>query len=123
MDYELKRFYEKVEISYKIEILTNLKSRLCSGIQYFIIFLIVFIGFIYGRTLVKRDYNSFRGRDMTGGDVSLSYSCIYSFYKAVIRIFIGFEYVQVSLASTSDYFSLYERKPQMDLTNSIEKPI
>ena len=121
MDYELKRFYEKVEISYKIEILTNLKSRLCSGIQYFIISLIVFIRFIYGKTLVKRDYNSFRGRDMTGGDVSLSYSCIYSFYKAVIRIFIGFEYVQVSLAATSDYFNLYERKPQMDLTNSIEK--
>ena len=121
-DYELKRFYEKIEITYKIEMLTNLKTRLCSGIQYFITSLIIFIAFIYGRTLVKKDFNSFRGRDMTGGDITLSYSCMLSFYNAVIRFFINLEYVQVSLAATSDYFNLYERKPQMDLTNSIEKP-
>ena len=121
-DYELKRFYEKVEISYRIEILTNLKVRLYTGIQYFITSLIIFIAFIYGRTFVKKDFNSFRGRDITGGDITLSYNCIISFYKAFIRIFISLEYVQVSLAATSDYFSLYERKPNMDLTNSIEKP-
>ena len=121
-DYELRRFYEKIEIEYRIETLTNLKVRLCSGVQYFITSLSIFMAFIYGRTLVKRDFNSFRGRDITGGDITLSYSCINSLYSAFYRIFVSLEYVQVSLSATSDYFSLYERRPQMDLTNSIEKP-
>ncbi len=43
------------------------------------------MAFIYGRTLVKRDFNSFRGRDITGGGITLSYSCINSLYSHFIE--------------------------------------
>ena len=32
------------------------------------------------------------------------------------------QYVILSLAATSDYFNLFERKSEMDLSNSIQKP-
>ena len=59
---------------------------------------------------------------MKGGDVTLTYNTIVSFYLSLIAIFNNLQYVQLSLAATSDYFNLYERKPQIDLTQSIEKP-
>ena len=59
---------------------------------------------------------------MKGGDVTLTYNTIVSFYLYLIAIFNNLQYVQLSLAATSDYFNLYERKPQIDLTQSIEKP-
>ena len=121
-DYELKRFYEKVEISNKIELLVNIKVRLYNAILVFLGNLVVFITFIYGRTLVEKDYNYLRGRDMTGGDFTLTYNTIVAFFTAIISIFTNLQNIQVSLAAISDYFNLYERKPQMDLTSSVEKP-
>ena len=32
------------------------------------------------------------------------------------------QFIELGLEASSDYFSLYERRPVMDLTNSIEKP-
>ena len=121
-DYELKRFYEKVEISNKIELLTNLKIRIYTSLLLFICNLSVFLSFIYGRTLIKKDFNSLRGRDLTGGDISLTFNTMVSFFTSFKNIFIVLQYILLSLASTSDYFNLYERRPEIDLTNSIEKP-
>ena len=73
-EYELKRFYEKVEISNKIELSVNFKLRLIVGIFYLINGLIVFISILYGRTLIGKDYNSLRGRDLTGGDITLTFT-------------------------------------------------
>ena len=121
-EYELKRFYEKVEISNKIELLFNLRINLLSGLLIVTGGGIVFIAFIYGRTIIKKDFNSLRGRDVTGGDINLSYSCMLGFMGTIVDLASTIQYVLISLAATSDYFNLYERKPQMDLTNSIEKP-
>ena len=121
-DYELKRFYEKVELSNKIELLTNLKIRIYTSLLLFICNLSVFLSFIYGRTLIKKDFNSLRGRDLTGGDISLTFNTMVSFFTSFKNIFIVLQYILLSLASTSDYFNLYERRPEIDLTNSIEKP-
>ena len=121
-EYELKRFYEKVEISNKIELLFNLRINILSGLLIVTGGGIVFIAFIYGRTIIKKDFNSLRGRDVTGGDINLSYSCMLGFMGTIVDLASTIQYVLISLAATSDYFNLYERKPQMDLTNSIEKP-
>ena len=122
-DYELKRFYEQVELSNQIELLTNKQIRIYTSILTIICDLGVFLSFIYGRTLIKKDFNSLRGRDLTGGDVSLTFNTMVSFYSSIKNIFVVLQYILLSLASTSDYFNLYERKPEMDLTNSIEKPL
>ena len=121
-EYELKRFYEKVEISNKIELIVNFKIRLLTGILFFIEALVVLIAISYGRTLIKKDFNSLRGRDLTGGDVNMTFSNMNFFITSIISIVINLQYVELSLASTSDYFNLYQRKPEMDLSNSIEKP-
>ena len=93
-----------------------------TGIFNFIEASVVFISVSYGRTLISKDYNSLRGRDLTGGDVSLTFGNMYDFIASVISISISLQYIQLSLASTSDYFNLYQRKPELDLSNSIEKP-
>ena len=121
-EYELRRFYEKVEISNKIELSVNCKIRLLSAIYVFISGLIVFVGLMYGRTLIGKDYNSFRGRDLSGGDITLTFFSMSTFISSIAEVAVNLQYVQLSLAATSDYFNLYERKPQMDFSNSIEKP-
>ena len=121
-EYELRRFYEKVEISNKIELSVNCKIRFLSAIYVFIGGLIVFVGLMYGRTLIGRDFNSFRGRDLSGGDITLTFFSMSTFISSIAEVAVNLQYVQLSLAATSDYFNLYERKPQMDFSNSIEKP-
>ena len=121
-DYELGRYYEKLETSNKIELYVNNVTRLISTILSFLCDIVKFFGFIYGRTLVRKDYNSFRGRDLTGGDVLLTFSNITGFLSNIASLFNNYQYVQLSLASSSDYFNLLERKIEMDLSNSIEKP-
>ena len=121
-EYELKRFYEKVEISNKIELMINIKLRLILGIFIIINALVVFVSVMYGKTLIKKDHNDFRGRDLTGGDVILTFNNMTLFVSSIVCVSYDFQYVQLSLATTSDYFSLYERKPEMDLSNSVEQP-
>ena len=121
-NYELNRFYEKVEISNKIENTVNLKIRILSACFVFIGGIIVFVAVMYGRTLVVKDFNALRGRDLTGGDVTLTFCNMVSFMNCIGYVANNLQYIQLSLAATSDYFNLYERKPEMDLANSTEKP-
>ena len=121
-DYELIRFYEKVELSYQIESKTNCKIRFCYALLILLGNAVIFVAFVYGRILVQKDYNSFRGRDVTGGDVALTFSSISSFISLISEMGYLIQSVIFSLASSSDYFNLYERRPEMDLTQSIQKP-
>ena len=121
-EYELKRFYEKVEISYKIELLVTLKLRLMTGLFYVINALIAFFSVFYGRTLIEKDFNSLRGRDITGGDINLTFVNMINLVSSIINILVCFQSIQLALAATSDYFNLYERKPEFDLSCSSEKP-
>ena len=121
-DYELERFYKDSKLTNDIELMANCKTKFLSAVFVLINGLIIFIGIIYGRTLIKKDYNSFKGRDLTGGDVSLTFNNISTFVGSIGKFTNSLQYIQLALAATSDYFNLYERKPEMDLTNSKEKP-
>ena len=121
-EYELKRFYEQVEISYKIELITNLKIRLIQASFTFLQGLIIFLAVVYGRTLIGKDYNYLRGRDITGGDIILTFQNIVGFQACIFTISNFLQFIQLALSSTSDYFNIYERRPEMDLTNSNQKP-
>ena len=96
--------------------------RILSALFVFIGGIIVFVAVMYGRTLVGKDFNALRGRDLTGGDVALTFNNMVSFMNSVGDMAKHLQYIQLSLAATSDYFNLYERKPEMDLANSTEKP-
>ena len=121
-DYELTRFYEKVEVSYKIESSIDCQIRFFSVLLILLVNALAFIGFVYGRTIVLKDYNSARGRDVTGGDITLTICSLMNFFGFFAEISNLIQNVLLSLASSSDYFNLYERRPEMDLTQSIQKP-
>ena len=121
-DYELKRFYEDSRLSNEIELMVNCRTKFLSAIFVIIDGLVIFVGIIYGRSLIGRDFNSFKGRDLTGGDVSLTFTNMTTFISSIGKYTNSLQYIQLALAATSDYFNLYERKPEMDLTNSKEKP-
>ena len=53
-EYELERFYEKVEIVWIIDLMNAFKLGLINGIIIFLLFLVLFLCFIYGRTLIKK---------------------------------------------------------------------
>ena len=121
-DYELNRFYEDSRLNNQIELMVNCNTKFLSALFVIIDGLVIFVGIIYGRSLIKKDFNSFKGRDLTGGDVSLTFSNIATFVGSIGKFTNSLQYIQLALAATSDYFNLYERKPEMDLTNSKEKP-
>ena len=121
-DYELKRFYEDSRLSNEIELIVNCRTKFLSAVFVIIDGLVIFIGIIYGRSLIGKDYNSFKGRDLTGGDVSLTFTNMSTFISSIGKYTNSLQYIQLALAATSDYFNLYERKPEMDLSNSLEKP-
>ena len=93
-----------------------------SSLHYLGQILSVFLPIIYGRTLIGKDYNYIMGRDVTGGDVNLTFNCGSSFICSSADFLSDLSEIVCALAASSDYFNLIERIPQMDLTNSIEKP-
>ena len=121
-EYELRRFYEKVEICWHIDLINTCKLGFSIGFIIFFLNLCIFIAFIYGRTLIRKDYNSNKGRDFTGGDVVSAAFCTLMGIGGIGMITPNLKQIQESCSAASDYFNLYERKPVMDLTNSIERP-
>ena len=121
-EYELKRFYEKVELVWQIDLINACKIGCSIGFALVFLYLCIFVGFIYGRTLIRKDYNSNKGRDFTGGDVISAAFCSLIGIGGIGYAAPSLKQIQESCSAASDYFNLYERKPVMDLTNSIEKP-
>ena len=121
-EYELKRFYEIVDIVWRIELMNTFKLALFNGLVIFLLYLVIFICYIYGRTLVKKDYNSFKGRDVSGPDIFGAGLCAFVglFYMSIFAP--NLKIIQESCSAASDYFNLYNRKPQMDFSQSIERP-
>ena len=121
-EYELKRYYEKIEIATLLEQKCNIYTGIFLSILYLCQVLSVFLGLIYGRTLIKVHYNRVYGRDTSGGDINLTFNCIVTLISVLFDIFNDISDINRGLSVTVDFFYLYERKPQMDLTNSVEKP-
>ena len=120
-EYELKRFYEKTEISALLEKKVKIQTGLYLAILYLGQVLSVFLGLVYGRTLIKKDYNTVFGRDTSGGDISLTFSCAVTMISSLVDVLNDMSEISRSLAVVSDFYNLYERRPQMDLTESKEK--
>ena len=121
-EYELRRFYEKVEVVWNIDLVNSCKLGFAVGFIIFFLNLCIFIAFIYGRTLIGKDYNSNKGRDFTGGDVISAAFCTLMGIAGIGMISPNIKTIQESCSAASDYFNLYERKPQMDLSQSTERP-
>ena len=121
-EYELKRFYESVDIVCKIELMNTLKLGLFNGIIVFCLYLLLFVCFIFGRTLIGKELNRLKGRDLSGGDVYSAGLLTLIGLAAMGQIAPNFKAIQESCNAVSDYFNLYNRYPQMDQSQSIQKP-
>jgi ABC-type multidrug transport system fused ATPase/permease subunit len=121
-EYELTRFYEKVEVVWRIDLINTCKLGFSVGFIIFFLNLCIFIAFIYGRTLIGKEINTNKGRDFRGGDVVSAAFCTLMGIAGIGMIAPNIKTIQESCSAASDYFNLYERKPAMDLTNSVERP-
>ena len=52
----------------------------------------------------------------------MTFSNMVGFLTFIMMFSLHVQFIELGLEASSDYFSLYERRPVMDLTNSIEKP-
>ena len=121
-DYELRRFNEKVEVVYNLDLINSCRVDFIIGFVIFFLNLSLFIACAYGRTLIGKDYNSNKGRDFKGGDVISATFCTLMGIASIGLIAPNLKIIQEACSAASDYFNLYERKPQMDLSQSTEKP-
>ena len=121
-EYELKKYYEKVDLVWTINLINSCKFGFAMGFIIFFINLCIFIAFIYGRTLIGKDYNSTKGRDFTAGDVVSAAFCTLMGISGISSITPYIKTIMEACSAASDYFNLYERRPAMDLSNSNERP-
>ena len=74
-DYELNKFNKQVDEVYNLELINSVKLAFVVGLLVFFSNICIFIAFIYGRTLIRKDYNTNKGRDFKAGDVISAAFC------------------------------------------------
>jgi len=121
-EFEQKRFNEKIEICYQLDLATVFKLGISIGLLIFFLNSSMTIAMAYGRTLIKKDFNNNKGRDFTGGDVITVTFCTLMAIMGFGLIAPNIKIIQESCTASSDYFTLYEREPAMDFSQSVEKP-
>ena len=121
-EFETRRFNQKVELCYQLDLGTVFRLGACIGCLIFFLNLSFVIALGYGRTLIGKSYNQNKGKDYTAGDVMSSALCMLMGIMGIGLSAPNIKIIQESLTASSDYFTLYEREPQMDYSQSVEKP-
>ncbi|MBR3720839.1 MAG: ATP-binding cassette domain-containing protein, partial [Clostridia bacterium] len=121
-EYETRRFNEKVELVYQLDLGTVYRLAIAIGFLIFFLNCSFVIAICYGRTLIGKDINTNKGRDFTGADIMTASFCTLMGIMGIGLTAPNLKVVQESCTATSDYFTLYEREPQMDFSQSIERP-
>ena len=121
-EFEIKRFNEKIEEYYNIELDRISKLAIYISLMIFFLYCAIFISLFYGRTLIEKEYNSIKKRNVTGGDVIIVTFCTLIGVINLSMIFPNITIIQKACSASSDYFTLYERKIPMDFSQSTQKP-
>ena len=116
-EYEVRKFYAKVEEVWKIDLSNACKLGFAMGTVTFLLNLCIFIAFMYGRLLIKNvDGHT------NSGEIISSMFCALIGIGGVISITPNIKMVKDACVSFSGYFNLYNRIPKIDLSQSKEKP-
>ena len=113
-DFEIKKFYEKVEEVWKIDLSNAYKLGGAMGSVTFLLNGCIFIAFMYGRLLITGNVKM--------GNVISAMFCALMGIGGIISITPNVKMIKEACISFSGYYNLYRRKPQIDLSKSIEKP-
>ena len=122
-EFEIQRFNKLIDDVHTYNSEKALKLGGSVGVILFFIFMTFFISIIYARKLIgDHVYNINKNKKFTQGDLM---TVIFSTLIAVFSIGTiapNVKIIQESAIASSDYFTLFERKPQIDLSNSTYKP-
>ena len=122
-EFEISRFNKMIGIVHYFDRKKAFVLGATIGSALFFIYLTFFVSTLYTRKLMGEDV----WNDNTGAPFTLGDSVTVTFSTLVAVLSVGFtapnlKIIQESAIASSDYFTLYEREPQMDFSQSIEKP-
>ena len=104
-EFETRRFNEKVELCYQLDLGTVFRLGICIGFLIFFLNLSFVVAILYGRTLIGHSYNQNKGKDYTAGDVMCSALCTLMGIMGIGLTAPNIKVIQESCTATSDYFS------------------
>jgi ABC-type multidrug transport system fused ATPase/permease subunit len=122
-DFELKRFNNEINNTYSYEIENSLKTAICLGALIFFSLTSDMVAVLYGKKLIsEQTWNSIRKERFEAGHVITILFCISSVMTSLRLITPSFRIIRNSVMASSDYFTLLDRKLNMNLSDSNLKP-
>ena len=122
-EFEIERYNKMIDIVHKFNEQKAFRLGLSIGSTLFFVFFSFFIAALYSRKLLGDEkWNDNSGTIFTLGDIV---TVVFSTLIAILSIGVtapNIKIIQESSIASSDYFTLYEREPQMDFSKSVEKP-
>ncbi len=122
-EFEIDRFNRLINIVHYFDRKKAFILGATVGAGLFLIYLTFFVATVYATKLIGDEiWNDNCGPPFTLGDIVTGV-----FLTLVVVLSVGFtaptlKIIQESAIASSDYFTLYEREPQMDFSQSVEKP-
>ena len=122
-EFEIDRFNRMINIVHYFDRKKAFILGATIGGALFFIYVTFFVSTMYSRKLIGEDvWNDNSDKPFTLGD---TVTVVFSTLVAILSV--GFtapnlKIIQESAIASSDYFTLYEREPQMDFSQSIERP-
>ena len=122
-DFEKERFGKYIDKVNEYEKEKALKMGISIGAIIFVLHLSFVLAVLYGKKLIAdEEWNSNTNKKFSGADVM---TVIFSTVMAILSVGIAspnFKTIQESADASSDYFTLYERIPIIDISKSTKKP-
>ena len=122
-EFEIERYNKMIDIVHIFNEQKAFRLGLSIGSTLFFVFFAFFIAALYSRKLLgDEEWNDNSGAIFTLGDIV---TVVFSTLIAILSIGVtapNIKIIQESSIASSDYFTLYEREPQMDFSKSVEKP-
>ncbi len=122
-EFEKKRFGEYIDKVHEYDKEKAFKLGISiAGVLFFIFFTFV-VAILYGKKLIiDEEINSNSGEPFKSGDVLTVIFATLMAIMSIGGIAPNIKIIQESALASSDYFTLYERTPQIDISNSNYKP-
>jgi ABC-type multidrug transport system fused ATPase/permease subunit len=122
-DFEMKRFNDLIDKVHEYNKEKALKMGISIGGVLFFVFMTFFVAIMYSRILIgDQKKNDNTGDPFTPGDIMIVVLCTLIAVMSLGSVAPNIKIIQESAIASSDYFTLYEREPRIDLTNSTLKP-
>ena len=122
-EFEIHRFNKMIDLVHYFDRQKAYRLGLSIGGILFFIYLTFFVAIVYARKLIGDEvWNDNSSSPFTLGD---TVTVVFCTLIAILSIGItapNIKIIQESAIASSDYFTLYEREPQMDFSQSIEMP-